>query len=606
MVPACKQGEFVVTRTQHVRWRGIVHGIGWCIAGIALLHVLSNDTRSEEPKMPIHPLCFVQEIPRQRIPMRIGKITPAPIAHALLIPYFKAPNRERFVACPFVYRQGEPVVLPKDRRPKQGQYESAIVLCPGYLPTTIRVAFFYTDTINGKECQLIEVTKAGNNNEAMRILDDWAVLLGSGSFVVTKAYDVLDDKNYTKGCYATSLELTSPVQQQYRTSYDLWPYDIGTVVKVSLTPEDKKVVNDFFNEEKKKLSSAEASPDDVLSKIEQAATSERDVPSSVYEAVAEGVEKNPAEVSKWLLSRIQEKNLTERRLATYVWALGLTKAPTAIEPIMDLRRQSQFPLVKQNCLRALAAIGGKEAEKYLLSVLDSTTDNEMRFNILNLLGQMQSEAALPKMEEVLRHDPREFYWQSIFVFGKMGDKAVPFLLQEISDKDRNVRANAINVLGTWLIAPEAVKPLRDQFWKETDTELRGVILDSLLKIIADPAQVRSVCEEVIAKEKDENLVKLARKAIDGMDQTKAAIASAANAKHVSEDSFQQEYALLFKSAGKKGDYKVLSSASTMDNEPKLKALRQRILQRDSDEAFYDYQKVNEIILLNRMIGHEKP
>ena len=36
-------------------------------------------------------------------------------------------------------------------------------------------------------------------------------------------------------------------------------------------------------------------------------------------------------------------------------------------------------------------------------------------------------------------------------------------------------------------------------------------------------------------------------------------------------------------------------------EPQLKALRERILQRDSDEAFYDYQKVNEVIMRNRMI-----
>jgi hypothetical protein len=69
--------------------------------------------------------------------------------------------------------------------------------------------------------------------------------------------------------------------------------------------------------------------------------------------------------------------------------------------------------------------------------------------------------------------------------------------------------------------------------------------------------------------------------------------------------FQHEYGRFFKSAGKKGDYKALASASTVEDEPKLKALRERILQRDSDEANYDYQKVNEIILMNRMVGHER-
>jgi len=347
----------------------------------------------------------------------------------------------------------------------------------------------------------------------------------------------------------------------------------------------------------------ETQVDDVLSKIEQAASGEREAASSIYDAVAEGIKKNPAEVSKRLLSRLQDKGLTERQLAVYVWALGLTNEQAATAPIIDLHRRSQSTLVKQNCLRALATIGGKEAEKYLLSVLDAITDSEMRFNILNLLGQMQCEAALPKMEEVLRKAPQKFYWQSIFVFGKMGDKAVPFLVQKVGNKDRNVRANAIIVLG-WLIAPEGAKPLQEQFWKEADAELRGVIMDSLLRIITDPIQVRSFCEEVVAKEKDENLVKRARRAIESVDHVKAAVASAAKAKHVSEDSFQREYAELYNSAGKKGDYKALAAASTIDDEPKLKALRERILQRDSDEAFYDYQKVNDIILLNRMIGRD--
>ena len=43
------------------------------------------------------------------------------------------------------------------------------------------------------------------------------------------------------------------------------------------------------------------------------------------------------------------------------------------------------------------------------------------------------------------------------------------------------------------------------------------------------------------------------------------------------------------------------STGTVQDEPQLKALRERILQRDSDEAFYDYQKVNSIIMRNRLM-----
>jgi HEAT repeats len=345
-----------------------------------------------------------------------------------------------------------------------------------------------------------------------------------------------------------------------------------------------------------------APPEDVLSRIERAASSQKEVPSSFYESLTEDIEKNPAEVSKRLLSKLQDKNLTERQLTIYVWALGVTKDPTAVDAIVKLYQRVDVPMVKQNCLHALMEIGGKDAGDHLLSALKSATDKEMRFGILNCLAQMQCEAALPKTEEVLRQDPAEFYWQCYFVFGKMGDKAIPFLLKRIADDNRNIRTNATCILGMWLLAPEAAKPLQDRFWKETDVKLRCFILNSLPALIVDPAELRSFCEKVAAKEKDKDLATIARRVIDGMDEMKAGIASAAKTKHVSKDSFQQEYTKLFKSCGKKGDYKILSSASTVKDEPALKALRERILQRDSDESFYDYQKVSGIIVQNRMIA----
>jgi hypothetical protein len=348
---------------------------------------------------------------------------------------------------------------------------------------------------------------------------------------------------------------------------------------------------------------ASAAPsEDVLTRIDLAASSQQEPGSSVYEAIAEGIEKNTAEVSKGLLSKLQDKNLTERQLTVYVWALGLTKDPEAVDAIVKVYRRSDSPAVKGNCVRALAVLGGKEAGSHLLSVLNSTTDKNTRLGLLMCLAQMQCETALPKTEEVLRQDPVEFYWQCYFVFGMMGDKAIPFLLERIADENQNIRTNAIGILGLWLMAPEAVKPLQDRFWKETDVKLRGLILKSLISLLVDPSEVRTFCEKVVAKEKDNNLLKLARKAIDETDRVKEEIASSAKTKQVSRESFQQQYVKLFKSCGKKGDYKILSSASSLKDEPTLKVLRERILQRGSDEAFYDYRKVNDIILLNRMIA----
>ena len=194
-----------------------------------------------------------------------------------------------------------------------------------------------------------------------------------------------------------------------------------------------------------------------------------------------------------------------------------------------------------------------------------------------------------------------YNWQSIFVFGKMGDTAVPFLLKRIGDKDRNIRANSINVLGLWLISPEAAKPLQDQFWAEKDAELRGMLLSSLERTIADAAQLQAVFGKIVAEEKDTKLVQYARETLGGMKQMTDHLSSFAQKKIPSAASFGIEYAAIFKSAGNKGNYEMLGVYSTAQDEPRLKALRERILQRNSDEAFYDYHKINEIIMLNRMI-----
>jgi hypothetical protein len=344
-----------------------------------------------------------------------------------------------------------------------------------------------------------------------------------------------------------------------------------------------------------------AETNDIVSQIERMASLGEKAEHSLFESIADGIKKNPSEVSRSLLHKLKDKNLTETQVAVYIWALGLTKDEGSVNTIKEVYQQSKADLVRGNCLRALAMIGGKQAGEFIVSALDDTSDMERRADIIDMLGQMQYEAALPKTEEILRMDIKEYYWQSIFVFGKMGDKSVPFLLKKINDKERNIRANAINILGQWLMSPEAAKPLQEHFWIEKDGELRKMILSSLERTITDLSQMKTVFEQVVAKEKDEELVKYARETLDNIDQMKADVTVFAQKKQVSAESFKREYAQLFDSAGKKGSYEVIGISSTLKDEPQLKALRERILQRNSDEAFYDYQKVNNIIMRNRMM-----
>jgi len=386
--------------------------------------------------------------------------------------------------------------------------------------------------------------------------------------------------------------------------FESWPHPIVQLVLRNLRLTEKSPDDTSDGLSKKTISSA-ATTNNLLSQIEQFASLGAVAEPSLGESIADGIAKNSVGVSGALLEKIKGKNLTDTQLVTYVWAIGLTKDNAAVDAIKEVHQQSKSDMVRATCIRALATIGGQPAGSFLLSTLAATTNSNARFEILNLLGQMHHEAALPNTEEVLKKDPGEFYWQPIFVFGKMGDKAVPFLLKRINDKDRNIRSNAINVLGQWLIPPEAAKPLYEQFWTEKDTELRNMILSSLERTITDLPQMKAVLEQVMAKEKDEKLVKFAHETLDNMDQIRDAAAEFSRKKHLSATSFTREYAKLFESYGKEGDYEALGVSCTTQDEPQLKALRERILQRDSDEAFYDYQKVNDIIMQNRLVDHMK-
>lgn len=342
-----------------------------------------------------------------------------------------------------------------------------------------------------------------------------------------------------------------------------------------------------------------AETNSIISQIEEMAALGKKAKSSLAKSIAEEVQKNRSEILKTFLPKLKDQNSTEQQLAIYVWALGLTGDNSVVEPIKALYNQNKSLMVRRSCINSVADVAGKQAEKFILSALDETTNKDHRFEILNLLGQLRLEAALPKAVEVLEQDIKGYYWQSIFVFGKMGDKAVPFLLDKINNKNRNIRANSINVLGQWLIPPEAARPLKDLYWKEKDTELRSMILSSLERTIIDFSDMKTFFEQVADREKDDELVKYARETLSNLDKIKTETEAFAKKKKPSADSFESAYVSLYESKGRSGDYDTIGVSSTIQDEPKLKTLREAILWRNSDEAFYDYQKVNGIIMMNR-------
>ena len=339
----------------------------------------------------------------------------------------------------------------------------------------------------------------------------------------------------------------------------------------------------------------------ALSNLDKFALSKERDSLDFIKSVAEQLERSPKGTASLIIAKLKTPNATEKQLAAYIWALGVIKDPAAVAPVMVMYRESKAELVQGNCLRTLALTGGKPAGDFLLSVLNATRDKDMRFGIINLLAQMQYEAALPATAEILQQDPKKYYWQIIIIFCKMGDKAVPFLVSKINDSNVDVRINAANVLGKWLIAPEAAQPLLDQYRREQDLRVRGLILIALERIIPDVAKMKLTFEQIAADEKDENLLNYARVTLSNIGLIESRLAEYAKKKQNSAFLFERDYDELFKSEGRSGNYELLAIFSTAKDEPKLKKLREKILTHDSEGTFNNFQKVNDIIMRNRMI-----
>lgn len=313
-----------------------------------------------------------------------------------------------------------------------------------------------------------------------------------------------------------------------------------------------------------------------------------------------------------IVQKIKDPNTSEHALTVSVWVAGFTRDPNLIDTLIDIHINSSIEIIKQNALRSMASIGSNKAGEYLLAIAQKTpldpeesTGKPNKFNILDLLATMQYEKAIPEMECVLKLDHKEYYWQSIFCYGKMGDKSIPYLIKKIDDSNVDTRFNAINLLGQILIATEATEPLCKQYLKEKDTEIKLLILSSLEKIMPDLSSMKKFFENVAANEQNAELKKFAEETVSNMKQY---IEMASKFKQKSKPDralFDAEYKQLYKSAGKEGSIANLGTYSTTGDELSLKKLKQRFLDRNSDECFYDYEEVNVIIMMHRIIAQNK-
>ena len=350
----------------------------------------------------------------------------------------------------------------------------------------------------------------------------------------------------------------------------------------------------------------------LISDIEEYIKAGPSAPKELGQSIIDQIEASPSQAAKVLIENLNTPGLSNESTAVYVWAIGFTKDANTVDELVKIAGSAKSRMLKANACQSLAEIGGDKAGEYLLSEAKKATDNKggegglkkiSKFDYLNMLAEMQYAPALPEMEGLLKLK-QEYSWQLFFCFGKMGDKAVPYLLGKIDDPNTTVRLNTIIAL-QMLIPDEAVEALSGRYWKEKDPLVKNAILSTMEFINADLKEMESFFKEVAAKEQDEDLKQFARETITIISGIKKSASDYKGKKADKRELFEAEYKALYKSSGKNGNFENLGAYSRSEDEFRLKKLRERILRRNSDECFYDYDKVNKIVVFNRIISKNK-
>jgi hypothetical protein len=207
---------------------------------------------------PRFPLCFVDQTTENEMFIEhIGKdIHPIPVGEVLLIPYFsaysgEAGGYERVVARPFVYRPQTPV--PNAQYRPGYTMRGVVAVCPGYLPSDVAFGIYYTDQIGGTTCQLVDIAKPRNEEEARRVLLDFKYLFSQKQVILGKTRNPLEIREDEEHAYALSTRFTTPTDYTYVSSgrptvyVSVWNYKDGTRLSVDLTAEEIRIVNGFFD-----------------------------------------------------------------------------------------------------------------------------------------------------------------------------------------------------------------------------------------------------------------------------------------------------------------------------------------------------------------------
>lgn len=297
-------------------------------------------------------------------------------------------------------------------------------------------------------------------------------------------------------------------------------------------------------------------------------------------------------------------------LAIILSTFMLSAAGVPASALLDVvRTANPTSTLYHASVRALADIGGDEVGAVLLESYrqnKSKMSDEQRFNTMQSLAMLRYAPAVKEAEEFLKIDPERYYWQVYFIFGFFDDLAVPMLCEKLNDADGTVRTNALGAIRFLMPNSEALsKALLKRLESEESPDIRYQLVETLEwnMLAIDEEKLNDVFSKLLEREaKDSAAARFMRETVE----SKGDMAKMREMFKPNAERFNAAYQKIINggmhfSRNREAAQDILHCASSSDI-PKLKELRRRVLYRQSDECFYDYQALTRIIQMVRVVG----
>ncbi|MCK4912082.1 MAG: HEAT repeat domain-containing protein, partial [Thermodesulfovibrionales bacterium] len=310
--------------------------------------------------------------------------------------------------------------------------------------------------------------------------------------------------------------------------------------------------------------SAQESLDDVVSAMAKKGVQ---VTSGQLASVRGHVVADPDGAFQKAVRRLKSRKTAEEQRAVWIWVLGLTGRPDAVQHVISQVTGDSSVMLRANADNALGELGGQEAGKYLYREFLGAKSEAYRTHLLVLMGRAGYGPAIAKSTELLKLDQYKSRYMAAFFFGSMGEQSVPFLINKLEHWSVDVRRNAAMVLGQWLLAKEAARPLISRFAGEEDPDVRKQILDSLERTMVDLNALEQFMKKVAKEDKDYHVKKFARESIHNMERMRKAVEERSRQRRPDDVVFKKAYDKAYQSRGKDSNFRLLGLASDHEDEP---------------------------------------